>query len=86
MTKAELIRRVSSGALPTDTVLTDLAREGERRGTYDQVLRDMVNYMVEWRQKQQFPAALGGHSTDEELLRRQQELQSGDIRRLPKIT
>lgn len=27
MTKAELIRRVSSSALPTDTVLTDLARE-----------------------------------------------------------
>jgi len=27
MTKAELIRRVSSGTLPTDTVLADLARD-----------------------------------------------------------
>jgi hypothetical protein len=71
----------SRGAL-----LTDLAKEGERRGNYEQVLRDMVSHLLYWREKHQLPPVAGGQYTAEDLRQVSHRLRTDDARRYPKIT
>jgi DNA primase len=66
-------------------LLTDLAREGERRGNYDQVLRDMVSHLLYWREKHQLPAAPDGQYAEEDLREVMRRVQAGDPRRDMKI-